>query len=110
MSVSAVSVPSLFAVTPALVEHSIHKVSTSAYIRVTASGGEPLVDGTLYLRTCSICGPEVLQNYLLDEIPAVYRAQNVTIDDKHIGIIRQMLRKVEIIDPGELPVPARSNR
>ena len=51
-----------------------------------------------------VCGEEALQDYLLAEIQAVYRAQNVKIDDKHIEtIIRQMLRKVEVMDPGDLP-------
>ncbi|TVR11071.1 MAG: DNA-directed RNA polymerase subunit beta' [Planctomycetota bacterium] len=67
--------------------------------------GDPLVDGTLVPKDLlRICGEEALQHYLLTEIQAVYRAQNVTIDDKHIeAIIRQMLRKVEIVDPGDLP-------
>ena len=83
------------------VEHSIPQ---GKHFRVhkgdRVKAGEPLVDGTLVPKDLlRICGPEVLQNYLLDEIQAVYRAQNVTIDDKHIEIIiRQMLRKVEIIE------------
>ena len=67
--------------------------------------GEPLVDGTLVPKDLlRICGEEALQDYLLGEIQSVYRAQNVGIDDKHIEvIIRQMLRKVDVTDPGDLP-------
>ena len=49
----------------------------------------------------AILGENALQNYLMDEIQGVYRAQGVDINDKHIGIIvRQMLRKVEILAVG----------
>ena len=50
----------------------------------------------------AILGENALQNYVMDEIQAVYRAQGVDINDKHIGIIvRQMLRKVEIVSVGD---------
>ena len=50
----------------------------------------------------AILGENALQNYLMDEIQGVYRAQGVDINDKHIGIIvRQMLRKVEIYSVGD---------
>ena len=50
----------------------------------------------------SILGPKELQKYLVDEVQQVYRLQGVTINDKHIEIIvRQMLRKIKIEDPGE---------
>jgi DNA-directed RNA polymerase subunit beta' len=67
--------------------------------------GDALVDGVLVPKDLlRVCGEEALQDYLLGEIQAVYRAQNVRIDDKHIEtIIRQMLRKVEVVDPGDLP-------
>jgi DNA-directed RNA polymerase subunit beta' len=49
-----------------------------------------------------ILGETRLQRYLMDEIQAVYKLQGVNINDKHIGvIIRQMLRKVEIVRPGD---------
>jgi hypothetical protein len=49
-----------------------------------------------------------LADYLVREIQDVYRLQGVKINDKHIEvIIRQMLRKVEITDPGRHQVPAR---
>ena len=50
----------------------------------------------------AILGEHALQTYLMDEIQQVYRMQGVSINDKHIGIIvRQMLRKVEIVAVGD---------
>jgi len=49
-----------------------------------------------------ICGPQELQEHLVNEVQEVYRLQGVTINDKHIEIIvRQMLRKVRINEPGD---------
>jgi DNA-directed RNA polymerase subunit beta' len=49
-----------------------------------------------------IRGPRAVQEYLLNEIQEVYRLQGVKINDKHIGVIvRQMLQKVKITDPGD---------
>ena len=49
-----------------------------------------------------IRGPRAVQEHLLNEIQEVYRLQGVKINDKHIGVIvRQMLQKVRITDPGE---------
>ena len=65
--------------------------------------GEPLCAGSPNPQeVLAILGENALQNYLMDEIQAVYRAQGVDINDKHIGIIvRQMLRKVEIVSVGD---------
>ena len=65
--------------------------------------GEQLCDGSPDAHDIlAILGENALQNYLMDEIQQVYNAQGVAIDDKHIGIIvRQMLRKVEIIAVGD---------
>ncbi|MBP7933923.1 MAG: DNA-directed RNA polymerase subunit beta' [Phycisphaerae bacterium] len=65
--------------------------------------GDPLVDGPLVPHDIlRIKGEEALYVYLLNEVQAVYRSQNVTINDKHIEIIlRQMLRKVKIESPGD---------
>jgi len=88
------------------VEHSIPQ---GKHYRVhrgdRVKAGDPLVDGVLVPKDLlRICGEEALQDYLLGEIQAVYRAQNVRIDDKHIEIIiRQMLRKVDVMDAGDLP-------
>jgi DNA-directed RNA polymerase subunit beta' len=49
-----------------------------------------------------VCGPHELQEHLVNEVQEVYRLQGVTINDKHIEIIvRQMLRKVRITEPGD---------
>ena len=48
------------------------------------------------------CGPQALQEHLNNEVQTVYRSQGVEINDKHIEIIiRQMLRKVKITEPGD---------
>ena len=64
--------------------------------------GEQLCDGSLSPHDIlAISGENSLQRYLMDEIQQVYRAQGVNINDKHIGVIvRQMLRKVEIVAVG----------
>jgi DNA-directed RNA polymerase subunit beta' len=49
-----------------------------------------------------IMGVESLANFVIDEVQAVYRLQGVQIDNKHIEVvIRQMLQKIEVVDPGE---------
>lgn len=65
--------------------------------------GEKLCDGALSPHDIlAILGENALQNYLMDEIQQVYRTQGVSINDKHIGVIvRQMLRKVEIVAVGD---------
>jgi DNA-directed RNA polymerase subunit beta' len=65
--------------------------------------GEPLMDGSANPHDIlDVLGPKELQKYLVDEVQDVYRLQGVSINDKHIEIIvRQMLRKVRVEDPGE---------
>jgi len=65
--------------------------------------GEPLMDGSVNPHDIlDILGPQELQKYLVDEVQQVYRLQGVSINDKHIEVIvRQMLRKVKIEDPGD---------
>ena len=65
--------------------------------------GDHLCDGSPNPHeVLAILGENKLQNYLMDEIQSVYRAQGVEINDKHIGIIvRQMLRKVEVCAVGD---------
>ena len=65
--------------------------------------GEALVDGTTNPHDIlSVAGPKALASYLVDEVQQVYRLQGVSINDKHIElIVRQMLRKSEIIDAGD---------
>ncbi len=62
------------------------------------SAGDPLIEGPLIPHDIlRIKGEDALYNYLLTEVQAVYRAQNVGINDKHVEIIlTQMLRKVQI--------------
>lgn len=69
--------------------------------KVTA--GQQLTDGPVVLQDIlSVCGDKVLQEYLVNEIQEVYRLQGVRINDKHIEvIIRQMLKKVRVEDPGD---------
>ncbi len=65
--------------------------------------GEPLMDGSVNPHSIlEILGPQELQRYLVDEVQKVYRLQGVSINDKHIEtIVRQMMRKVRIEDPGD---------
>ncbi len=64
--------------------------------------GQPLTDGAVVLQEIlEVCGPQDLQEYLVNEVQEVYRLQGVEINDKHIEIIvRQMMRKVRITEPG----------
>ncbi|MCK9594381.1 MAG: DNA-directed RNA polymerase subunit beta' [Candidatus Omnitrophica bacterium] len=65
--------------------------------------GQQLTDGPVVLQDIlRVCGDKVLQEYLVNEVQEVYRLQGVHINDKHIEvIIRQMLKKVKIEDPGD---------
>ncbi|MCF8450675.1 MAG: DNA-directed RNA polymerase subunit beta' [Taibaiella sp.] len=65
--------------------------------------GTALSDGaTTPSDILSIKGPFAVQEYLVNEIQEVYRLQGVKINDKHIEVIvRQMMRKVNIVDPGD---------
>ncbi|MDA8078976.1 MAG: DNA-directed RNA polymerase subunit beta' [Nitrospiraceae bacterium] len=65
--------------------------------------GEPLMDGAVNPHSIlDILGPKELQSYLVDEVQKVYRLQGVSINDKHIEVIvRQMMKKVRIEDPGD---------
>lgn len=65
--------------------------------------GQPLTTGSLNPHdVMRLCGPEVAQQYLVDEVQRVYRSQGVEIADKHVEIIvRQMTKKVKIVDAGD---------
>jgi len=65
--------------------------------------GQQLTDGPVVLQDIlRVCGDKVLQEYLVNEVQEVYRLQGVRINDKHIElIIRQMLKKIRIEDPGD---------
>ena len=65
--------------------------------------GEPLMDGSANPHDIlSVLGVKELAKYLVDEVQEVYRLQGVKINDKHIEVIvRQMLRRVKIKEPGD---------
>ncbi|MDD5436773.1 MAG: DNA-directed RNA polymerase subunit beta' [Candidatus Omnitrophica bacterium] len=65
--------------------------------------GQQLVDGPVVLQDIlRVSGDKKLQEYLVNEVQEVYRLQGVNINDKHIEtIVRQMLRKMRIEDPGD---------
>lgn len=65
--------------------------------------GMPLSDGSITpADILSIKGPSAVQQYLVNEIQEVYRLQGVKINDKHFEVVvRQMMRKVRINDPGD---------
>jgi DNA-directed RNA polymerase subunit beta' len=69
----------------------------------TVEVGEPLCMGAVNPHdVLHVQGEATLQRYLMDEIQQVYRLQGVSINDKHIGVIvRQMMRKVEIVAVGD---------
>ncbi len=69
----------------------------------TVLAGEPLMDGASNPHDIlRILGENELQKYLVNEVQEVYRLQGVSINDKHIEIIvRQMLRHLQVEDPGE---------
>ncbi|MEX0887450.1 MAG: DNA-directed RNA polymerase subunit beta' [Phycisphaeraceae bacterium] len=86
------------------VEHHVPQdrhllVHTGDYV----TAGDPLIDGPLVPHDIlRVKGEEALYNYLIEEVQNVYRAQGVTIDDKHVEIITgQMLRKIRIDNPGD---------
>jgi DNA-directed RNA polymerase subunit beta' len=74
-------------------------VQENDYIRA----GTSLSDGAITPSDIlAIKGPTAVQEYILNEVQDVYRMQGVKINDKHYEvIIRQMMRKVEIVDPGD---------
>lgn len=65
--------------------------------------GQQLTDGQVVPQEIlEICGVRELQKYLVNQVQEVYRLQGVDINDKHIEIIvRQMLQKVRVTDPGD---------
>ena len=69
----------------------------------TVDAGDMLCDGNKNPHDLmGILGEQYCQRFLMDEVQQVYRLQGVTINDKHIGvIIRQMMKKVEIMAPGD---------
>jgi len=88
-------------------EVKVYEVPYSVGLKVThgkvVQKGEPITDGALYPQdVLRISGVEAVQDYLVQSVQAVYRQQGVEINDKHIEvIIRQMMRKVRVEDPGD---------
>jgi len=74
-------------------------VQENDYVRA----GIPLSDGIITpADILAIKGPTKVQEYIVNEVQEVYRLQGVKINDKHFEtIVRQMMRKVEIVDPGD---------
>ena len=74
-------------------------VQENDYVRA----GTPLSDGAITPDDIlNIMGPTAVQEYIVNEVQDVYRMQGVKINDKHFEVIvRQMMRKVNIIDPGD---------
>ena len=74
-------------------------VQENDYVRA----GTPLSDGAITpADILNIMGPTAVQDYIVNEVQDVYRMQGVKINDKHFEVIvRQMMRKVNIIDPGD---------
>jgi DNA-directed RNA polymerase subunit beta' len=87
-------------------EHK-YKVEVGKHLRVHEGdhvrAGDRLSEGPVNPHDIlRVKGPRAVQEYLLNEIQEVYRLQGVRIADKHIGVVvRQMLKKVRITDPGD---------
>ncbi len=88
-------------------ESKEYSVAHAAHIRVQdgdpVNPGDQLTDGSLDPQEVLLArGREAVQRLLVDEVQAVYRSQGVVTNDKHIEVIvRQMLRRVSIDDPGD---------
>lgn len=73
-------------------------VQENDYVRA----GTPLSDGAITPSDILAITPTAVQEYIVNEVQDVYRLQGVKINDKHFEVIvRQMMRKVEIADPGD---------
>ena len=68
--------------------------------------GAPLTEGSIEPKhLLQVCDVLTVENYLLREVQRVYRMQGVEIGDKHIEVmVRQMLRKVRVMDPGDTDI------
>ncbi len=87
-------------------EAQLYEVAAGKHLRVhegdRVRAGDRLSEGPVNPHDIlRIKGPRAVQEYLLNEVQEVYRLQGVKINDKHIGVIvRQMLQKVRVLDPG----------
>ncbi|MDR2682303.1 MAG: DNA-directed RNA polymerase subunit beta' [Dysgonamonadaceae bacterium] len=88
-------------------EYKTYLISLSKQILVQENdyvrAGTPLSDGAITPSDIlAINGPTAVQEYIVNEVQDVYRLQGVKINDKHFEVIvRQMMRKVEIVEPGD---------
>jgi DNA-directed RNA polymerase subunit beta' len=88
-------------------EPQLYEVPAGKHLRVhegdKVRAGDRLTEGPVNPHDIlRIRGPRAVQEYLMNEIQEVYRLQGVKINDKHIGVIvRQMLQKVRVLDPGD---------
>jgi DNA-directed RNA polymerase subunit beta' len=88
-------------------QRQLYEVPAGKHLRVhegdRVRAGDRLSEGPVNPHDIlRIKGPRAVQEYLLNEVQEVYRLQGVKINDKHIGVIvRQMLQKVRVMDPGE---------
>jgi DNA-directed RNA polymerase subunit beta' len=88
-------------------EQMVYQIPVGKHLRVhegdLVRAGDRLSEGPVNPHDIlRVKGPRAVQEYLLNEIQEVYRLQGVRINDKHIAVIvRQMLQKVRITDPGE---------
>ena len=95
------------AITPEVGEPKEYLIPKGKHISVREGdrvrAGEPLMDGSANPHDIlSVLGVKELAKYLVDEVQEVYRLQGVKINDKHIEVIvRQMLRRVKIKEPGD---------
>ena len=88
-------------------EPQLYEVPAGKHLRVhegdRVRAGDRLTEGPVNPHDILLIkGPRAVQEYLLNEVQEVYRLQGVRISDKHIGVIvRQMLQKVRVTDPGD---------
>src|SRR5690348_7316722 len=88
-------------------EPQLYEVPAGKHLRVHEGdrvlAGDRLTEGPVNPHDIlRIKGPRAVQEYLLNEVQEVYRLQGVKINDKHIGVIvRQMLQKVKVVEPGD---------
>ncbi len=94
-------------VTPEIGEQREYLIPKGKHVAVRegefVKAGEALMDGpTNPHDILAVLGDKALSSYLVNEIQEVYRLQGVSINDKHIEVIvRQMLRKVQVVNPGD---------
>jgi len=94
-------------ITPEIGEQKEYLIPKGKHIGVREGefvrAGEPLMDGSSNPHDIlKVLGDKELAKYLVDEVQEVYRLQGVNINDKHIEVIvRQMLRRVKILDAGD---------